>query len=230
MKDWEILENMDEYKQITGLWKKALKNQWEKPYFISLRNCVQQKRLQETVYPKKGEVFTAFREVPLEKVQVVILGQDPYHGENQACGVAFAVQKGTKIPPSLRNIYKEIKEDMKKEPKDLLDLQKQGVFLLNTLLTVSENAPLSHKKIGWEQFIDATLKVLWEKKEKIVFLLWGNNAKKRVEGIFTKDNGHLVLCAGHPSPLSVRKFSGCRHFSQANAFLKNTGREIIWTK
>lgn len=212
-------------------WRKALAAELKKPYFIQLQDFLKKERKAKNIFPSKEEVFASFCNTPLDKVKVVIVGQDPYHTKNAAIGAAFAVSPASKTPPSLRNIYKEIEEDTGKPPQDLALLQDQGVFLLNTILTVEEGLPLSHQKRGWERFTDQVLKLLWEGDKKIVFLLWGNNAKKKIKGLMEGNKGHLVLQAGHPSPLSVRHFSGCKHFTKANAFLRKEGeKEIEWNK
>jgi len=220
-----------EYKQIETSWKKALDKEVTKPYFKNLCSFLFKEREIKQVFPKKEDVLAPFCLVPLDSVKVVIVGQDPYHTKDVAIGHAFAVHPTQKAPPSLRNIYKEIESDTAGAAEDLINLAKQGVFLLNTVLTVEEGLPLSHKNTGWERFTDEVLKILWEREEKIVFLLWGNNAKRKEKEVFTKDRGHLVLTAGHPSPLSARFFFGCKHFTKANAFLKKErGFVINWNK
>jgi uracil-DNA glycosylase len=220
-----------EYKQMELSWKKKLRKELKKDYFLQLKAFLKSERKYKNIFPGKNDVLSAFSSIPFDKVKVVIVGQDPYHTANVATGAAFAVCPGQKIPPSLRNIYKEIEADTRKPAQDLGDLQEQGVFLLNTILTVEEKLPLSHQKKGWERFTDEVLKALWEGDKKIVFLLWGNNAKKKIKGIMKGDRGHLVLQAGHPSPLSVRHFSGCKHFTKTNDFLREEGyKEIDWNK
>jgi uracil-DNA glycosylase len=211
-------------------WKSQLQTEMKKPYFKNLQLFLKKERGQKNVFPAEKNVFEAFNKVPFDKVKVVIVGQDPYHNQNQAIGHAFAVAEKMKTPPSLRNIYKEIKSDTQKDPKSLLELSGEGVFLINTLLTVVENTPLSHKNVGWESFTDEVLRLLWNSEKKIVFLLWGNHAKKKEKTIFKEDHGHLVLTAGHPSPLSSRFFFGCKHFSKANCFLKKEREEVDWNK
>ncbi len=186
----------------------------------------------ETVFPPRAEIFSALALCPYDKVKVVILGQDPYHGEGQAHGLAFSVREGVKIPPSLQNIYKEIQRDFQVPAPtqgDLTSWAKQGVFLLNTVLTVAEGQANSHRGIGWEQVTDQILSLLNEKEEPVVFLLWGNDAKKK-QKLLTNPR-HLVLTSSHPSPLSVyRGFEGCGHFSKANDFLEGAGfPPIVWT-
>ena len=183
-----------------------------------------------TVYPPRSQWFRAFSETPFSAVRAVILGQDPYHGPGQANGLAFSVNPGVKIPPSLRNILKELQSDCGITPPDSGDLTawaENGVLLLNTVLTVREAQPGSHRKLGWEQFTDAIIRKLNERQTPIVFMLWGANAKQKKPLI---DNpAHLVLTAAHPSPLSAYNgFFGCRHFSQATRFLNQNGMNIDW--
>ena len=210
--------------------KNKLAMERKKTYFCNLMKYLDSERKKKNIYPSKKNIFAAFSNLLIEEIKVVIVGQDPYHSKGKANGLAFAVNQGEKIPPSLRNIYKEMKEDIKKEPKDLNTLKKEGVFLLNTILSVEEGSPLSHKNIGWERFTDEVLKTLWQREEKIVFLLWGNHAKKKGKELFKGNKGHLILTAGHPSPLSSRHFFGCKHFSKANAFLKKEREEVDWGK
>ncbi len=217
-----------EYKQFDKSWRKKLEKEMQKPYFKELEVFLKKERETKEIFPVEKEVFTVFKETPFESIKVVIVGQDPYHTALKANGLAFSVHAGQKPPPSLRNIYKEMEEDIKQPPKDLNTLSKEGVFLLNTLLTVEEGSPLSHQKIGWECFTNCVLQTLWESHEKIVFLLWGNQAKKKKEELFVGERDHLVLTAGHPSPLSARYFFGCKHFTKANAFLKKERGEIDW--
>ena len=212
-------------------WRKRLGKELKKDYFCRLKAFIKQEREVKNIYPAEKNVFAAFSNISFEGVKVVIVGQDPYHTKGAAVGRAFTIDSGQKIPPSLRNIYKEIKSDTGEEPGDLTVIEKQGVFLLNTILTVEEGLPLSHKNQGWEGFTDEVLRLLWNRPQKIVFLLWGNNAKRKIKDIFKGDKGHLVLTAGHPSPLSARYFFGCKHFTRANDFLKKEGRETIdWNK
>lgn len=182
------------------------------------------------VYPPRDMIFNAFELTPYDKIKVVILGQDCYHGEGQAMGLSFSVPKNIKIPPSLRNIFKEIENEygIKRENGDLSDWAEQGVFLLNTHLTVLEGNPLSHKKIGWEIFTDEVIKYIELNDSPIVYLLWGNEAQKK-ERIITNPN-HIVLKSVHPSPLSAsRGFFGNNHFIGCNNYLRNNGiEEINW--
>ena len=183
------------------------------------------------VYPPRHLIFEAFNRTTYEDVSVVIVGQDPYHGPGQAHGLCFSVEKGIPLPPSLKNIYKELQGDLGIVPAAHGCLQNwadQGVFLLNTTLTVRCGEPLSHQGKGWENFTDQIMEKLVERDDPIVFMLWGNHAQKKCKAVLqTKKHPHLVLTAGHPSPLSVRKFLGCNHFSKANAFLKSVGKKTI---
>jgi uracil-DNA glycosylase len=202
-------------------WKKVLHAEFKKPYFVELSKAVGGKYLNQTIYPTVDNIFRAFSLCPFNKVKVVIIGQDPYHGAGQAHGLAFSVLDGVKIPPSLRNIYKEIKSDIgvvADETGNLEHWAKQGVLLLNTTLTVTDGQPASHFGIGWEIFTDAVIKTISEQKENIVFILWGKHAQAKVNLIDTEK--HLVLESSHPSPFSAhRGFLGCRHFSQTNEYL-----------
>jgi len=186
----------------------------------------------KTVYPSNDNIFRALELTPIEDVKVVILGQDPYHGEGQAHGLSFSVQKGVKIPPSLRNIYKELNADIGMDIPDhgfLEGWAKQGVLLLNTTLTVEAGQAASHQGQGWEDFTDRIIEQINAQDRLVVFMLWGSHAQKKIDMI----NGqkHMVLTAPHPSPLSAhRGFLGCKHFSKANAFLKAHGQnEINWS-
>ncbi|MCS7075259.1 MAG: uracil-DNA glycosylase [Bacteroidia bacterium] len=216
--------------KIEPSWKEVLQSEFTKPYFEALVLFLrQEKARQKIIYPKGSEIFNAYLHTPYPKVKVVILGQDPYHGEGQAHGLAFSVNDGVPIPPSLKNIYKEIQDDIGTIPPNSGNLTRwatQGVFLLNTCLTVEKDKPFSHKDKGWELFTDATIRALNEKKEPIVFLLWGKPAQSK-EKLITHSH-HLVLKAAHPSPYSADKgFFGCRHFSKTNDFLKENGLSPI---
>ena len=202
-------------------WHPQLKNELEKPYFKDLINFLEnEKAAGKTIFPKEKDFFKALELCPLENVKVVIIGQDPYHGEDQANGLSFSVPDGIKIPPSLRNIYKEIHQDLKIEMPmsgNLTQWAKQGVLLLNTVLSVEMANAGSHQKKGWEQFTDKIVEVL-NQQESIVFLLWGIHAQKKAANIDEKR--HLALKAPHPSPLSAhRGFLGCGHFSKTNEYL-----------
>lgn len=213
-------------------WKDILKDEFEKPYFIDLMKKLNEEYRNFTVYPKEDFIFNALNLTPYTETKVVILGQDPYHNPNQAMGLSFSVQDGIKTPPSLVNIYKEIFDDLNIDiPKtgDLTSWAKQGVLLLNTVLTVRENKPNSHKNIGWIEFTDSIIKKLNEHESPIVFILWGNNSLKK-SSLITNDR-HLILTAAHPSPLSAYKgFFKCKHFSKTNDFLlANNLTAIDWS-
>ena len=216
--------------KIGSSWKKMLQEEFEKPYFFELREFLSREK--GIVYPPQEKIFNAFVLTPFEEVKVVIVGQDPYHGEGQAEGLAFSVPDGISHPPSLRNIFSEMKADLGgtiPESGSLVHLAKQGVFLLNTTLTVRAGSPLSHSKIGWEQFTDCVIQKLWERKDPLVFVLWGKHAQEK-RALFHEKREHLVLQAAHPSPFSAhRGFLGSRPFSQINTFLKKQGKqEIVW--
>lgn len=212
-------------------WDNILKNEFEKPYYLELREFLIKEYNTQTIFPNKNKIYEAFKLTDYNDVKVVILGQDPYHGQNQAHGLAFSVSKGIAIPPSLQNIYKELHEDVGFViPKHghLIDWATQGVLLLNTALTVRKGEANSHRGKGWETLTDEVIKLLGERNEPIVFLLWGNNASSKEK--YININKHLVLKAPHPSPLSAyRGFLGCKHFSKANKFLeKNNIAPINW--
>lgn len=215
---------------IEASWKEALKQEFEQPYFFQLVEFLkQEKKSGRVIYPLGPEIFNAFQRTPLQAVKVVILGQDPYHGEGQAHGLSFSVRKGVRIPPSLQNIYKELANDVGFQIPDHGDLSawaRQGVLLLNASLTVLANQPMSHSKIGWEVFTDAVIRTVSEQLTSCVFLLWGSFAQQKRSLIDTKK--HLILEAPHPSPLSAhRGFFGCRHFSLSNAYLISKGRDAV---
>ena len=223
--------NMQSNIRIEPSWKEALKEEFEKPYFIELADFVREEYVKNKIYPPPKDIFRAFDLCPFYKVKVVILGQDPYHGSKQANGLAFAVDESIALPPSLQNIFKEIESDLgiiTEKNGDLGRLAKQGVLLLNATLTVRAQTPGSHQKKGWEIFTDTVIKALSEEREHIVFMLWGNYAKNK--GTIIDRNKHLVLEAAHPSPFSAYSgFFGCKHFSKANAYLKNHElEEIDW--
>ena len=214
---------------LTGGWEAALRPEFSKPYYRSLFEQVREAYRMHQVFPPKSEIFKAFDLTPLEQVKVVILGQDPYHGENQAEGLCFSVRKGIKIPPSLENIYKELYDDIGCDiPKhgSLVSWAKQGVLLLNTVLTVQAHQAFSHAEFGWQEFTDAAIRILNAQDRPIVFFLWGKPAQKK-KAMLTNPK-HLILCAPHPSPLSAyRGFFGSKPFSQANAFLQAHGETPI---
>ncbi len=211
-------------------WKSLLKEEFESDYFSTLREFLVEERKNHIIYPPGSLIFKAFDETPVPKVKAVILGQDPYHGENQAHGLCFSVNDGIKIPPSLKNIYKELDADLGiQEPSsgNLTAWAKQGVLLLNATLTVRKANAGSHQGKGWEQFTDTAIRKLSDERTKLVFLLWGKYAQNK-ESLINKNNGHLILKAPHPSPFSAYTgFLGCKHFSQSNAFLQSNGIEPI---
>ncbi len=215
--------------QISNDWDAPLRPEYKKPYYRDLYNRVVEEYQNYVVYPPADEIFTAFHLTPLHSVKVVILGQDPYHEEGQAHGLCFSVKPGVEIPPSLVNIYKELHDDLGCEiPNngDLTKWAKQGVLMLNTLLTVRAHQAFSHRGIGWEQFTDAAIRILNEQDRPIVFLLWGKPAQSKAAML--NNPMHLILKAAHPSPLSAyRGFLGCKHFSQTNDFLISHGMEPI---
>lgn len=209
-------------------WKRHLSDEFVKPYFEKLRTFVKLAYFQHKVFPEPKNIFRAFDLCPFDKVKVVIIGQDPYHGEGQANGLSFAVGDNITIPPSLKNIFKEIKNDLGIEPiqnGDLSRWARQGVLLLNATLTVQAGVPGSHQNKGWEEFTDAVIKSLSEQRVGLVFILWGNYARKK--GLHIDRHKHFVLESAHPSPFSVTKFLGCRHFSRANEYLKSEGKEEV---
>jgi uracil-DNA glycosylase len=225
----KILNKMEV--KIAESWKKLLQDEFKKPYFNKLTDFVKEEYQNHTIYPPGRLIFNAFDKCSFEDTKVVVLGQDPYHGEGQANGLCFSVNDGVAIPASLRNIFKEINQDLGKAiPKsgNLERWAEQGVFLLNATLTVQAAEAGSHQKKGWEEFTDAVVKIIAEQKESIVFMLWGAYAHKK--GEFVDTNKHLVLKAGHPSPLNkTSPFVGCKHFSLANEYLKSKGlKEIEW--
>jgi len=213
-------------------WEKLLSEYFETESFHKLHSFVMEERRSQTAFPPEGRVFSAFRLTPPEKVKVVILGQDPYHGIGQAHGLAFSVQEGVKPPPSLKNIFKELNFDLGIDIPQSGCLEKwaeQGVLLLNTVMTVRQSSAGSHRRKGWEEFTDFAIKIVAEKLSPSVFMLWGADAQKKEDLIDGKKN--LILKAAHPSPFSAhRGFLGCRHFSKANEFLKQQGvEEIDWS-
>ena len=212
-------------------WDDILADEWQKPYYLELRKFLKQEYSTQTVYPNMEDIFNALKLTSFKDTKVVIIGQDPYHGFGQAHGLCFSVKKGVVPPPSLKNIYKELKSDMGFEiPShgELTSWAKQGVLLLNNVLTVREGLPNSHKGKGWEIFTDRVIGKLNKKETPVVFLLWGANAQKKAE-ILTNPK-HFKLMTVHPSPLSAsRGFLGCRHFSKTNEILlKNHIDPINW--
>ena len=218
--------------KIEPSWHQQLATELEKPNFHNLMEFVKSEYANHTCYPTSQLIFSAFDHTPFQDVNVVIIGQDPYHGRNQANGLCFSVADGVVIPPSLQNIYKEIKEDLGIAIPENGNLERwadQGVLLLNATLSVRANEPGSHQKRGWEVFTDAVIAKLSEQREGIVFLLWGGYAKKKGGKIDTTN--HLVLSSGHPSPLSANRgyWFGNKHFSKTNSYLlKNKGSAIHW--
>ena len=214
-------------------WKRELSGEFEKPYFKRLTDAVRMEYAnpQVRIYPPAAKIFAAFDNSPFKETKVVIIGQDPYHGPGQANGLSFSVNPGIDIPPSLRNIFKEISTDIGTPipaDGDLTRWARQGVLLLNATLTVREHQPRSHANLGWSELTDAAVRAINEHGENVVFMLWGADAIRK--GAMIDRNKHLVLTAPHPSPLSAsRGFFGCRHFSQANAYLVANGKTpIIW--
>lgn len=217
--------------KIAASWKDRLQPEFQKSYFQELTHFVKNEYQSAVVYPPGSEIFKAFDHCRFEDVKVVIIGQDPYHGAGQANGLCFSVRDGVKMPPSLVNIFKEIRNDLGKPfpaSGDLDRWAKQGVLLLNATLTVRAGTPGSHQNKGWELFTDAVIRKISEEKEHVVFLLWGAYAQKKGEIIDRQR--HCVLMAPHPSPFSAdRGFFGCKHFSKANDYLKSKGLpEINW--
>jgi len=217
--------------KIEASWKDALKEEFTKPYFRQVVNFLKMEKMAgKTIYPPGNLIFNAFTRTPIEKVKVVILGQDPYHGPGQAMGLSFSVPAGIAPPPSLINMYKEIQNDigagMPGRYGDLTRWADQGVLLLNAFLTVRANEPLSHSKCGWMDFTDAVIKTLSDRRKGLVFLLWGRFAQEKQ--VLIDETRHHVLKAAHPSPFSADKgFFGCRHFSRANALLAQEGMDPI---
>lgn len=212
-------------------WKEALQEEFEKPYFLKIkRSYIQALKQGKIIYPPAKLTFNALHLTPLNQVKIILLGQDPYHAPHQAMGLSFSVPKGVKIPPSLLNIYKELRDDLGIEiakSGDLSSWAAQGVLLLNSILSVEAHKSASHSKWGWQEFSDAIIKKLSLQKEGLIFLLWGNYAKSKKPLINTKK--HFILEASHPSPLACKGFLGCRHFSKSNALLRQMGKgEIVW--
>lgn len=220
---------------MSSSWKDFFEKEKEKAYFRKLEEFLDNEYKNKVIYPPRDLVFNAFSLCPLDKIKVVIIGQDPYHEPNQAMGLSFSVPSTCKVPPSLKNIYKEIEDDCNEiffnKDGDLTYLANQGVLLLNSILTVEQGKPLSHNIKEYDELYHNILKELDELDYPLVFMLWGGNAKK--QSVYLKNPKHLVLCANHPSPLSANRggFFGCKHFSKANQFLTENGIEpIIWTK
>jgi uracil-DNA glycosylase len=208
--------------QLGNSWDTLLQDQFRQDYYLQLREFLKTEYRTQTVYPPMGEIFNALKETPYEKVKAVILGQDPYHQPGQAHGMCFSVRKGVEPPPSLKNIYKELESELGITPPDHGDLTKwarEGVLLLNTALTVRQSAPASHRGQGWEKLTDQIIRLLNDRPEPVVFLLWGSHA--RAKKALVTNPWHLVLESAHPSPLSAYNgFFGCGHFIKTNQFLK----------
>ena len=219
------------YKGVDISWKPFLEDEFKKKYMEEIKTfLIKCSKNNEVIYPHPIDIFRSLELTTFDNVKVVILGQDPYHGQNQAHGLAFSVQENVPKPPSLKNIFKEISEDLKIEKRfsgDLTNWAKQGVLLLNTCLTVSPGRPGSHSHLGWQEFTDSVIKAV-DTKDRIVFILWGSYARKKKE--LLSNNKNLILEAPHPSPLSAhRGFFGCKHFSKTNQFLhKHEIKDIDW--
>ncbi len=212
-------------KMIGNDWDLILADEFQKSYFEELTEFLENEYENYTVYPKKEDIFNALKLTSFEETRVVIIGQDPYHGENQAHGLCFSVKEGVKLPPSLKNIFKELESDVSRpitQNGELTYWAEQGILMLNTVLTVREGQPTSHKGKGWEEFTDRIISELDKKQTPIIFLLWGAHAEKKAK--FIQNPIHYKLVSGHPSPLSAyRGFFGCKHFSKTNDILKENG-------
>ena len=209
-------------------WDKILKDEINKNYFKYIREFIKEERLLKTIYPPKEDLFNAFKLTDFKDIKVVILGQDPYHGENEAMGLSFSVRKGVRTPPSLKNIFKELEDDLGiiRTNTDLSDWAKQGVFLLNTSLTVEKDKANSHKDIGWSIFTDYVIKQINDKLDNVVFILWGNYARGKKNLVTNKS--HLIIESSHPSPFSAYNgFFGSKPFSKTNDFLKKHNKKEI---
>lgn len=215
--------------RIEQSWKEALRDEFEKPYFSELVSFLhQEKAAGKVIFPPGNRIFRAFDLTPVDKVKVVIIGQDPYHGYGQAMGLSFSVPEGVPAPPSLKNIFTEIRTDLDISMSGSPDLEpwaRQGVLMLNAILTVRSGEPASHSRIGWQEFTDAVIRYISANCEGVVFMLWGNFARSKRELIDT--SRHHVLEAAHPSPLARGAFFGCRHFSKANEILASEGKTPI---
>jgi uracil-DNA glycosylase len=214
--------------KIDPTWKKALSQEFGKPYWETLTASIKKQYTTSTVYPPAKNIFRAFDLCPLDKVKVVILGQDPYHGPKQANGLSFSVNEGMQLPPSLQNIYKEIKNDLGITPLQSGDLTRwasQGVLMLNSVLTVLANSPASHAGLGWEEFTSSVIEALNVNRSHIVYMLWGRYAQNK--GAIIDREKNLVLASAHPSPFSVTNFYGNHHFSRCNAYLVAHGMSPV---
>ena len=217
--------------KIANDWKSLLQEEFDKPYFEELTRFVRSEYSVGTIYPAGRNIFRAFDKCPVESLKVVIIGQDPYHGPGQANGLCFSVNDGIPFPPSLQNIFKEINNDLGTPIPQSGNLDRwaeQGVLLLNSVLTVKAHLAASHANHGWEKFTDAVVRTIAERKDGIVYMLWGSYAQRK--GSIADPQRNLILKSVHPSPLSVyRGFFGCKHFSQANAYLQSLGKQpIVW--
>ncbi len=227
-----FISSMSKPVNIEPEWANKLQNYFSSESFQQLADFVREEYVQKSVYPKPQDIFRAFWLTPFSNVKVVVLGQDPYHGTNQAHGLSFSVPENIKVPPSLQNIYKEIESDLgiKKDftVGNLESWANQGVLLLNAILTVVANQPASHREKGWEEFTDTVIKTISDQQKNVVFMLWGNFARSKKALIDT--GKHLILEASHPSPFSAYSgFFGCKHFSKCNEYLlKNNKKEIMW--
>ena len=214
---------------IGNSWDLYLKEEYEKEYFKELLEFVNKEYKEKIIYPPKSEIFNAFRHTKYEDLKIVILGQDPYHGEHEAQGLSFSVNNNVKRPPSLQNIFKEIEDDLNikmSQNNSLIPWTEQGVLLLNSVLTVIKDSPASHQKKGWETFTDNVIKIINEKEEPVVFILWGNYARNK-KSLITNNN-HYIIESPHPSPFSARNgFFGSKPFSRANNYLTSKGIEPI---
>lgn len=214
---------------LNDTWKSLLSNEINAPYFTELLHFLAEEQKNHSIFPPKNEIFNAFNHTPLEKIKVVIIGQDPYHGVGQAHGLCFSVNDDVKFPPSLKNIFNELQSDLEipiPTSGNLTHWAHQGIFLLNNTLTVREKTPTSHQKKGWEEFTDSVIKLISEQKSGVVFLLWGNFAQSKENLIDTSK--HHILKAAHPSPFSAhRGFLGCKHFSKTNKILIEQGKNPI---
>jgi len=214
---------------IGNSWDEKLKLIWESEGFNKFLELIEKEYQSKTIFPPKNYVFQALKLTPYENVKVVIMGQDPYHGEHEAHGLSFSVQKGIKVPPSLQNIYKELESDLGIPPKndgDLTSWAKEGVLLLNAVLTVEKDKPASHRNLGWERLTDYIIKIINQKEEPVVFILWGNFAKEKAK--FITNPNHYIITSPHPSPFSARYgFFGSKPFSKCNAYLESKNIEPI---
>ena len=209
-------------------WDELLTFEMQKSYFKNITEFVKEERLTKTIYPSATDLFNAFRLTDFKDIKVVILGQDPYHGENEAMGLSFSVRQGVKMPPSLRNIFKELQDDLgiERTNTDLSDWAKQGVFLLNTVLTVEKDKANSHKDIGWEIFTDYVIKQINDRLDNVVFILWGRSAREKKKIITNKT--HKIIESAHPSPLSAYNgFFGSKPFSKTNEYLEQKQKKKI---